>query len=252
MNEFSISESETRTFGLNVFRAKITEWDSAFIQSWGASGDVDIIISRIDTRLQSKLFELKRLHSDTFLADALVYYSVQLGNNSRPILPEGISIRRAGSEDQNILEDLILKIFKGYKNHYHSNPLFSNVDLAKGYLEWSLPYLNEEDKRCLIISENGIPAGFLTAKLNSGSEPFGDIILNGIVKAFEGRGYYSLLLRELKFLLSEARYKRLIVSTQLNNQRVQAVWAKEGLTIYDSFYTFHHFLSHKSRQSLIN
>jgi ribosomal protein S18 acetylase RimI-like enzyme len=250
MNDFSISTAESRTFQLQIFRAKLSTWDADFVSSWGNPGLADLVISRIDTSLQSSLFQIYKQYPHTFLADTLVYYGGAVRGKIRPQLPAQVTIVRGGKAHQAVLEGLITDIFKGYQNHYHSNPLFKSVDLAKGYLEWCLPFLTEEDKICLILLENGVPAGFLAAKFYPGSDAYADIILNGVLKSFEGRGYYSFLLRELMAILSDSGFERVVVSTQLNNQRVQSVWTKEGLSLSQSFYTFHHLISDGAKVAL--
>lgn len=250
MNDFSISPAESRTFQLQIYRAKVSDWDIDFLSSWGKTLDADLVISRVDTTLQTSLFQLHELYPNSILADTLVYYGGAVRNKIRPALPESVAILKGGKEHQALLEGLILDVFKGYQNHYHSNPLFRTVDLAKGYLEWCLPFLVDEDKICLILFENGVPAGFLAAKLFSEKKAYADIILNGVLKSFEGRGYYSYLLRELMAYLSESGFEEVVVSTQLNNQRVQSVWAKEGLSLRQSFYTFHHFISDGAKVAL--
>lgn len=250
MNEFSISPAESRTFQLQIFRAKLSSWDEDFVASWGNYGQADLVISRIDTSLQPGLFQVYKQYPQTFLADTLVYYGGSVQGKFHPVLPPLVEIKRGTKQEQPILESLIMDIFKGYQNHYHSNPLFQSVDLAKGYLEWCIPFLSDEDKICLILMENGIPAGFLAARLYDGNDPYADIILNGVLKSFEGRGYYSFLLRELMAVLSDRGFDRVVVSTQLNNQRVQSVWTKEGLSLRQSFYTFHHFISDQAKEAL--
>jgi ribosomal protein S18 acetylase RimI-like enzyme len=248
-NEFSISPAESRTFQLQIYRAKVSDWDYDFLSAWGKTLDADLVISRVDTNLQASLFQLNELYPNSILADTLVYYGGSVRNKIRPALPENVAILKGGKEHQALLEGLVLDIFKGYQNHYHSNPLFRTVDLAKGYLEWCMPFLVDEDKICLILFENGAPAGFLAAKLFSGKKAYADIILNGVLKSYEGRGYYSYLLRELMAYLSESGFEEVVVSTQLNNQRVQSVWAKEGLGLRQSFYTFHHLISDKAKDA---
>ncbi len=249
MNEFSFSASESKAFDLNIYRSKISEMELDFIKSKFLEDSVDVVVSRIDTQLQNKLFPLFQIIPHSYLADTLVYYSCILEQKVKNELPPGLRIEIAGEEKRGELESLILRIFKGYQNHYHSNPLFKQVDLAKGYLEWNLPFLIEKDKICLIIYDNEVPCAFLTAKIVE-NESFADIILNGALKEYEGQGKYSFLIRALKNILIERNILKLIVSTQLTNQRVQRVWTKENFGLEQSFYTFHHFISPTSLQKL--
>jgi len=248
-NEFFPSVSESNAFGLQVFRTKISSIDTLFIEENFFAVNIDVIISRIDTQVQTSLFTLLKLIPHSYLADTLVYYSCNIEHCEKNLLSDNIRIVKAGVEHRKTIEYLITTIFIGYKNHYHSNPLFSSVDLAKGYLEWNLPFLNDPDKMCLILFDNDIPCAFLTAKIYA-DEGFADIILNGVLKEYEGQGKYSFLLRELKCIMSESNISKLIVSTQLTNQRVQKVWSKENFVLDKSYYTFHHFISENSIQKL--
>ena len=148
-----------------------------------------------------------------------------------------------------IVGDLIQRIFPSYTNHYHSNPLFKGLDLAKGYLEWTKPFLTDQDKICLILYDSGIPCGFLTARIYQ-EEGYADIILNGVLKEYEGQGKYSYLLRELKNILLQRQLNKVVISTQLTNQRVQKVWTKEQFYLEKSYYTFHHFTPPKAITAL--
>ena len=223
--------------------------DIDFLSSEFLNSEVDIVISRVDTRIEDRLFDLYKAIPNSFLADTLVYYACQDFEKADNNLPAGITIEKARPERKEELTSLISSIFSGYKNHYHSNPIFQSVDLAKGYLEWNLPFLEDKDKICLILFDHGIPCAFLTAKIYQ-EDGFADIILNGALKAYEGQGKYSFLLRQLKQILLEMNIQKLIVSTQLSNQRVQKVWTKEQFYLDKSYYTFHHFISEKALKAL--
>lgn len=248
-NHFEYSESESRTFGFDVFRAKIQDWDKVWLMEQLQHHQPDLVISRIDAVLQPRLFHMQAIMPHSLLADTLVYYGRSVPDMPAPALPYGVEIRKAIPEDQEDLKGLIAQIFTGYTNHYHSNPLFSGVDLAQGYMEWSLPYLADSDKLCFFIYQDQVLAGFLTARLYS-DQNFADIILNGVLPRFEGQGKYGMLLRHLAAELRERQIAKMVVSTQLINQRVQQVWTREGLSLQQSFYTFHHFISKKAISAL--
>lgn len=248
-NTFEFSASESRAFGFQVFRAKIQEWNADWLHRQIQDHQPDLIISRIDTRLQDQIYQLQKFIPQSLLADTLVYYGRQVDGMALPKPYAGVRIQKAGPDQHEALNRLIAAIFVGYKNHYHSNPLFSGVDLAKGYMEWSLPYLADEDKVCFFIYQDQELAGFLTARLY-GDQNFADIILNGVLPKFEGQGKYGMLLRHLAEELRQRKIEKMVVSTQLINQRVQQVWTREGLSLQQSFYTFHHFISNKAITAL--
>lgn len=247
-NEFTYSLPESRAFGFEIFRAKMEYFDVDFLYQQIQHKKPDILISRIDVKFQKGLFNILKKIPESYLADTLVYYA---GNTKEdPFdLPDGVEIRKAGIQDEKIISELISRIFNGYENHYHSSPVFNTVNLAEGYMEWTEPYLRDGDKCCFIIQDLGVPAGFLSARIDA-ENSCADIILNGVLKEFEGQGKYSWLIRHLKQELHNTGIDKVIVSTQLNNQRVQSVWMKEGLFPYQSFYTFHHYISEKARQAI--
>jgi len=247
-NEFTFSPAESKAFGLNIYRAKLENKDLDFLYGQIQEHHPDILVSRIDVKLQTSLFQILRNIPDTYLADTLVYYQGKVNEDSFP-LPAGVEIRQASAQDLQIVETLIRQIFTGYENHYHSSPVFNAVNLAEGYLEWTLPYLSDSDKYCFLILDQGIPAGFLTARIYE-EKSLADIILNGVLKEYQGQGKYSFLIRHLKNVLCGIGIEKVIVSTQLNNQRVQAVWTKEGLYHFQSFYTFHHYISNKAKKAI--
>ena len=247
-NDFSFSAAESQAFGFRIFRAKLENGDPRFLTEHIEQEKPDILISRIDVKLQKALFSILRNFPESYLADTLVYYAGNVKDATLE-LPNGVEIRQAGIQDEEIISGLIKRIFSGYENHYHSSPIFNKVNLAQGYMEWTQPYLRDSDKCCFMILDNGVPAGFLTARIDA-ENSYADIILNGVLKEYEGQGKYSFLIRHLKKELFTTGIKKVMVSTQLNNQRVQSVWMKEGMYPYQSFYTFHHYISEKAKQAI--
>ena len=223
-DEFSYSQAESQAFGFRIFRAKLESGDEEFLQEQIREHQPDILISRIDVRLQKSLFRILNEIPDSYLADTLVYFRGKI-QDEKTELPAAVEIRKADIKDEEILSDLIQRIFKGYENHYHSSPVFKGVNLAQGYTEWTKPFLQDSGKCCYLIFDQQVPAGFLSARLDM-ENSYADIILNGVLKEYEGQGKYSFLIRHLKKELIAAGIKNVMVSTQLNNQRVQAVWMK--------------------------
>jgi GNAT superfamily N-acetyltransferase len=84
---------------------------------------------------------------------------------------------------------------------------------------------------------NGKVVAFIagSSRVGGGSE----IILNGVHREAEGKGYYSALLSAYLEQAARRGDKHVIVSTQLQNIRVQRVWSRHGLELDQSYYTFH-------------
>ena len=65
------------------------------------------------------------------------------------------------------------------------------------------------------------------------------IPLNGVAPDHQGRGLYSGLLRLAQRWGLEQSLRRLVISTQIDNQRVQRTWCRLGFLPLRSEYTLH-------------
>ncbi|MGQ9847943.1 MAG: GNAT family N-acetyltransferase, partial [Bacteroidales bacterium] len=112
--------------------------------------------------------------------------------------------------------------------------------------EWAKNYSGKEEGKIswLIYSENNI-AGFVTCSFNEQNKEC-EVILNGVMPNFSGRGIYSDIVRFIQKYFKDKGYKKMLISTQLQNIAVQKVWIREGFVIDRSYETYHinAFLNH--------
>jgi len=92
----------------------------------------------------------------------------------------------------------------------------------------------------LVAEVDGEVAGFITLRLNSADE--GEGALFAVTPAARRAGLgRSLLVRSLEWLAGQGR-RRMVISTQVTNVRVQRIWTRLGFEPSHSFYTFHQWL----------
>ena len=137
-----------------------------------------------------------------------------------------------------ILDDLVDEIFVGYSSHYFSNPYLDKKGILDGYKEWARDFIEEDNnyKICYVVRKNAEIAGFATASIKDG---VGEVVLNGILPSFSGRGIYTDFIRYILNVFKEMGLKEMKISTQIQNCSVQKVWAREQFYLKESFVTIH-------------
>ena len=114
--------------------------------------------------------------------------------------------------------------------------MLDRAKITEGYIEWAINYISSEGKVNFIISESGIPCGFITCSYNNDEA---EIILNGVLPQYSGKGYYTDMVRYVKQYFHTLNIPSLKVSTQIQNFTVQNVWSKEGLLLNKAYITIH-------------
>jgi ribosomal protein S18 acetylase RimI-like enzyme len=237
MNNIQYSELESRRFGKKIFRGKFDTIDIDLIRTKVFDADADVTIFRVPVAEQPKLYLLKSLHYEDIIADTLVYYSLDLNKATfKPVKNEALVIRPAIPSDIPAFEQIVPEIFADYTNHYSSNYQLNKSGLTAGYTEWAIGYIEKDQKLNFLALWENVPVGFITCDY---SPTYAEIILNGVLPAYEGRGIYTDLLRHVKSFFREMNIPNLRVSTQIQNFRVQNVWSREGFFLDEAFLTIH-------------
>jgi len=129
--------------------------------------------------------------------------------------------------------------FRNYVGRFHSDPRLDSAAADAAYVEWaehSITEVSESNPAILVLAEGRV-AGFLTLRRNSPEEI--EIVLNAVAPEAQGQGLYGLLLARAIVEGKSMGGARMIVSTQLNNFKVQRAWIRQGFRIYRGIHTFH-------------
>jgi GNAT superfamily N-acetyltransferase len=238
--KLQFEKSEMNRFGRRMARLRITAGDAAVTVA-GILGScraerVEMLTLRIPT---GRLGLVQELEEHEFrLMDCLVYYEAGTGSIPRAE-PHGYTLREASGADVEQVCDLARICFTDYYSHYHADPRLDRGLVAEGYVDWARRSCTDRSVAAtvllLVVGER--IAGFATMRQNSEAE--GEGVLFGVDPEFSERGIYGALIDRGMRWCSENGMKRMIVSTQLDNLRVQRSWSNRGFRLSESFFTFH-------------
>lgn len=240
----SLSEVDSRTFGMGVVRATArTEESVAVAEQFAREKGARLIVLRSPT---SSLSLLPVFFSQNYLlTDTLLYYGCSptrvAKKGGRPRLP----IRRARPEDAEELFFLAVDCFRSFPSHYHADPRLDRRKCAELYGNWfkRTALADDPDQILMVAEANGEIAGFGTICLHS--ESMAEAVLAAVKPSLGQQGLmvYRSLLQAGSWEVADRGIKLGFTSTQVQNVSIQKVWANAGWHPLTSAYTFHKWLS---------
>jgi ribosomal protein S18 acetylase RimI-like enzyme len=159
-----------------------------------------------------------------------------------PPAPSNLQVLPADTMDLETVSALVREIvrasFLDYGNHYTANPLLDRSAALAGYEDWALRSLIGDPGNVLVMTDQGEPIGLAT--LESGADTGHlEILLAGLVPSAQGRRLYGSLLDACVRVAATRGARRVVISTQVHNVRVQRAWAREGLRPFAAIETVH-------------
>jgi RimJ/RimL family protein N-acetyltransferase len=180
---------------------------------------------------------------DVVAAGAIVYWGLTVGAGRRPAGAElGVDVVLAGgpgsAELAPLVDEVVGDSFAGYGNHYAADPLLDPAAAAAGYQEWARRSLTDGDHAVVVLRDGDGALGLATCARSADGEHV-EILLAGMVSRAQGRGLYGHLLAAVEDLAAELGARRLVISTQTHNAKVQRAWARYGLEPFAAYETAH-------------
>ena len=237
LNHFSHSDVESNRFGLNVYRGQVNEIDHEEILDAVIKNNIDVLIFRIPYEKQESLCNLEKTGLTYLIADTLVSYYFDLKKYDPPEAQnKDLEYILCTSEDYEILDKLISDSFRGYKNHYSSNPLLS-VDLSEAYKEWAHNYVTDRDGKCTwLVKQNNQFIAFISCAFHDDEC---EIVLGGTPVSNAGHGVATDNISFAQRYFKNAGYSSIKIMTQVNNYSVQRAWSKAGFIMKQAYLTVH-------------
>jgi len=193
----------------------------------------DVVIVRHDATLAGTFAELVLLDDfDAIFADCLMYWHVDLDADVDPDNDLAMTV----CTDVAALESMARHTFDDYRGHYAANPLFDAAAAADGYGEWARRMVDSGEAMAFTVDNEGHHAGFAIVDV---STDIADIRLAGVLPAHQRRGVYRRLLRATMQHFAALGHQTLTISTQANNTKAMATWAKLGWWPTHSIVTTH-------------
>lgn len=237
------SITETSRFNLQVFREVYEqEIDKKFVENLGKNlieNKVDVLFLRVLATQQNYLHFIQTLPYQIIYADTLVYYQNIVAKEVQIVFRNpNIIIKAATIKDTNSINKLVEEIFANYTNHHTSNPILPKLDILNGYKEWALGYIEAEElcQFAFIATLDNKKVGFLTCNI---ANNVCEIILNGVLPAYQNKGIYTDLVRFVKNFCIDKGVETIKISTQVQNYAVQKVWVKENFYLFNAYITLH-------------
>lgn len=232
-----LSEVESRRFGRRVSRNTFESIDSQAVRAIQQARP-DLAIVRFPSSELAHVHRLAMFGASPIVADTLVYYGCELASTiPRPLRNTALEFRRADSSRTDDLRGLVNLIFRDYRNHYVSNPTLDHEAILAGYVEWGLSFVSSRDRGVAwIVYLNDRPVAF--ANCSSDGDVF-EGVLYGVHPEFAGQGIYGDLIAFTQAHAKEQQFRRMVVSTQIDNLAVQKAWVRQGFFLERPLNTVH-------------
>lgn len=234
------SINESKILGLNIHRTIVENLDVNLIKKYIYDNNVDIFILRINSIIKNEHSQLLRIEFPIIHCDTLVSYECNLEEHNPNQIKNNILFVEINQDTEYKLNELVSKIFNNYKNHYLSNFILDKDKILNIYIEWAKDFVKSKsnNKISWYLVENNEIIGFATCSFNELAKEC-EGILYGIVPEKSGGGLYSDMIRFTQKYFKELGYKKMKVSTQIQNFAVQRVWNREGFILKNSYDTYH-------------
>jgi GNAT superfamily N-acetyltransferase len=233
------SEVESKRFGLRIYRGTADAIEPKRLTTMLLADDVDIAILRLPSAYQPKLSILETTGFPYIVADTLVYYELNMEQHAASSLQNGdLEFVRCGPEHATDLRLLVGRVFAGYMNHYHSNPILKRKDIQEAYVDWALRYSTSDNpaRSGWLVKRDGANVAFMTG-LRDGERC--EVVLGGVDPSTRGSGVYSDFIRFAIKHYKDSGCRLMTVSTQTQNLAVQRVWGRMGFEMARSAVTVH-------------
>jgi len=237
----TFSPRESARFELRVFRGRSNGVDAATLREELEREKVDVAILRLPAQSLRSVVALTGMELRPIVADTLVNYTTELQTSAHARAGKHlVRLRRADASDAAALEAMVRRIFAGYTNHYHANPLFAPDRILDGYVEWAMHHVasNDEGRFTWMVEADRSAVGFSCVLFDTRSGQSRGV-LNGIVPEARGRGLYRAMLQSMLGELADEGSSEFAISTQVHNVAVQRVWAAERFTLDSAENTVH-------------
>jgi len=244
------SSIESQRFGVSISRLVIGEaWPSRFasvtelydyVSDQVAISKDTVLVVRAPSNLVRLGVALLETSRAVIPAGTLLYWESEVRRHSFLDLPPGLTVRAVDPRETRFpilaaLDDS----FRGYVNHYSSNPLLDPAIVVEGYREWANIALSAAAGGGAVVEKDGSIVGVATTRSTNDDPTTIEIELAGIVTKEQGAGVYRYLLDAVIGAAQQSGAERVVISTQSHNIRVQRAWASAGFRPVASLETLH-------------
>ena len=238
--QLRFDECEKARFGYRIARLTLDSADESAdaerIVEICRTSSVEMLTVRVPTNNIAPVRALEALEFRSM--DCLVYYECPT-EDIPAVKPSTVEIREATFGDVTAVAEIARLCFCAYSGHYHADSRLDRVKVSEAYVDWAQRSCTDRElASCVYVPiVDGIVAGFIILRQNSPTE--GEGVLNAVHPNYTGVGIYGQLIVRSKQWCRDNGMKRMVISTQINNLKVQRAWSNRGFHLYKSYYTLH-------------
>lgn len=233
------SELESTRFNLDTYRLDADTISERLLRVINES-NADLVILRVPAGELKNVHLLRSLGAHPLVADTLVYYTYDCSDAApSPASNRGVEIRTATADDAQSVGSLCTEVFRGYENHYASNPLLGGDVVSRAYSQWATDYVTQDEddgRRCWVTTVEGRIVAFATTRVEQDTC---EIVLNGVSRPLAGQGIYRALVAHIQAHARSLGCTTVFSSTQIGNLAPQRVWAHQGFFLSKAVNTIH-------------
>lgn len=233
------SPADTARFGVEVHRLTVGPGAlrGSELVDLVESSTADVLVTRYDVARQEVPALLASTSRAVLPAGALTYWEKSVVGDASPartvVVPSG-DLDPAAAEAA--VRSVVRDSFTAYGNHYTADPLLDRDAALAGYEEWAAGSVRRAPGDVLVQLLDGEPVGVATLER---ADDHVEVLLAGLVPSAQGRGLYGDLLAAVEARAASGGAERLVISTQVQNVRVQRAWARRGLRPFAAVETVH-------------
>ena len=238
--QLRFEEREQARFGYRMARLTLDSGcepgDAERLVEKCRSSGVEMLTLRVPTDKVKLVQALEALEFRSM--DCLVYYECPT-EDLPAVEPSTVDIRESTEKDAPAVAEVARLCFSDYSSHYHADDRLDPFKVCETYVDWARrSCVDRAVASCVYVPVvDGTLAGFITLRRNSPTE--GEGVLNAVHPSFSGAGIYGQLITRSKQWCRDNGMKRMIISTQIDNLKVQRAWTNRGFHLYKSYYTLH-------------
>lgn len=244
------SDAESDRFGLTMARLTVGRAVAADDAAVGlemtrllVEVDADVVVVRYPAERLGLAAAVARSGRDVLAAGSLTYWAAPVGEVDPGQAGRGgdLTVRTLAElgAGAGLLDDLVADAFSSYRNHYAADPLLDARAALEGYQEWARSSAERSPDDVLVLLLAGLPVGMATLVDSQAPGEHVEVLLAGLRTSAQGRGLYGTLLATVAHAGQERGARRLVISTQTHNVRVQRAWVRAGLRPVAAVETLH-------------
>ncbi|MBI4236633.1 MAG: GNAT family N-acetyltransferase [Chloroflexi bacterium] len=167
-----------------------------------------------------------------------VFWQMRVPEHPPPLLGDAV-FRPHRPEDVEEIRHVATEAFRGQIDHFHCDPRISRERADEVYVQWAVNSCSQRElaDEVYVALLNDRVVGF--GALRQRSAVMGEMTLGAVSADVQGHHVYHDMVSTTIEWCRQRQLRVVHIETQINNLAVQHAWARHGMRLAESLYTFH-------------